>query len=396
METLVVHGRQPELGRAELESLYGAKKIRPAGVHATIVNINPVEINFFRLGGMVKFCKVLTVLPTTEWQEVEQFLLTAAPEHAQNMDAGKLTIGLSTYGLNVNIRRLQASGLELKKAIRNTGRPVRLVPNKKPDLNAAQVLHNGLTQKLGWELVFVRDGNKTVIAQSIAVQDIEAYAARDQARPKRDARVGMLPPKLAQIIINLAAGGQNVDSVYDPFCGTGVILQEAMLMGYDTLGSDIDPRMVEYSEENLSWLVAQGRNICPGAVNPSKNYSVSAANATKVKLDNPGCIASEIYLGKPLSTIPKPNLLEQIIRECDEVLEKFLKNAAKQTKSGFRLCLAVPAWKIKSGFRHVPTLDKLDDLGYNRLSFVHAKDEKLIYHRPDQVVARELIVIERK
>ena len=31
-----------------------------------------------------------------------------------------------------------------------------------------------------------------------------AMLIRDQNRPKRDARVGMLPPKLAQIMINLA------------------------------------------------------------------------------------------------------------------------------------------------------------------------------------------------
>jgi tRNA G10 N-methylase Trm11 len=450
MESLIIHGRQPELGRAELESLYGAENIRPVGNAATIVDIEPARINFFRLGGMVKFCKVLTVLDTTDWNKIEQFIIQVSPGHAQNMEPGRLTIGLSTYGLNVNIRRLQASGLELKKAIRNTGRPVRLVPNKKPDLNAAQVLHNGLTQKLGWELVFVRDGDKTVIAQSIAVQDIEAYAARDQARPKRDARVGMLPPKLAQIIINLAVGrldkaqrtrldemqggteqrtepymkygeGAEEDStqhfakstrgvsdsvrkqsgasrfvVCDCFCGTGVILQEAMLMGYKAIGSDIDPRMVEYSEKNLSWLNEQGRKVCPGAVSPSQDYSLRTADATSVKLDNPGCIASEIFLGKPLSTLPKPELLDRIARECDEILEKFLKNVAKQTVPGFRLCLAVPAWKIKNGFKHVPTLDKLSVLGYNRLSFKYIRGDELVYHRENQVVGRELIVIERK
>jgi tRNA G10 N-methylase Trm11 len=360
------------------------------------VDVEPPQINFFRLGSMVKFCKVLTVLDTNDWNKIEQFLIQVSPGHAQNMEPGKLTIGLSTYGMNVNIRRLQASGLELKKAIRNTGRPVRLVPNKQPDLNAAQVLHNGLTQKLGWELVFVRDGDKTVIAQSIAVQDIEAYAARDQARPKRDARVGMLPPKLAQIIINLAVGTHDVRSVHDCFCGTGVILQEAMLMGYKAIGSDIDPRMVEYSEENLAWLNEQGRKVCPGAVSPSRDYSLFPADATSVKLDNPGCIASEIFLGKPLTSLPEAKILGLIANESEQILEKFLKNVANQTNPGFRLCLAVPAWKIKNGFRHVSTLDKLSFLGYNRLSFKYVQGDEMVYHRENQVVGRELMVKERK
>jgi 2-polyprenyl-3-methyl-5-hydroxy-6-metoxy-1,4-benzoquinol methylase len=112
------------------------------------------------------------------------------------------------------------------------------------------------------------------------VQDIEAYGARDQARPARDARVGMLPPKLAQTIINLAAGrpetrmDKHWDSadglgrfmVLDPFCGTGVILQEALLMGYSVYGSDIEPRMAEYTKKNLQWLVSNNPGI-EGKVN---------------------------------------------------------------------------------------------------------------------------------
>lgn len=394
MQMLIIHGRQPELGRAELESLFGAQKLKPAGEAATLIDTEPASINFARLGGMVKFCKVLTELDTTKWDDIEQFLVQVSPAHAQNLDGGKLTIGLSAYGLKVNAKRMNATGLELKKAIRNTGRTVRIVPNKQPALNAAQVLHNKLTQKLGWELVFVRSGNKTIVAQSIAVQDIIAYTARDQARPYRDARVGMLPPKLAQIIINLASGPLQPHLLWDPFCGSGVILQEALLMGIDVHGSDINPRMVEYSGKNLLWLIKNSAKVCPGALRPSKRYTLETADATGHKFVA-DVVASEVFLGKPLSSLPKPNILHGVISECDELLGKFLANIAEQTKPGFRMCLAVPAWKTKNGFKHLPVLDRLTDMGYNRLSFVHADDEKLIYHRPDQVVGRELIILER-
>ena len=117
-----------------------------------------------------------------------------------------MKLGFSVYGLKVTPQQINASTLAIKKVIRSTGRSVRVVPNNELALNSAQVLHNQLTGALGWELIFVRDGDKTVLAQNIAEQDIEAYAARDQKRPKRDAKVGMLPPKLAQTIINLAVG----------------------------------------------------------------------------------------------------------------------------------------------------------------------------------------------
>lgn len=68
---------------------------------------------------------------------------------------------------------------------------------------------------------------------------------RDYGRPARDARVGMLPPKLAQIMLNLSVKDEKSGTVLDPFCGTGVLLQEAALAGFDFIGSDIEPRMVE-------------------------------------------------------------------------------------------------------------------------------------------------------
>lgn len=387
MRSLIIHGRQTALGRAELESLYGSKRLQPIGKIAATLDIAPEEIDPTQLGGMVKLCKILTILDTVQWNDIEKFLVETTPSHAEKLEEGKLTIGLSNYDVGVSTKRMLATGLELKKAIKKTGRSVRLVPNKDTDLNAAQVLYNKLTQKMGWELVFVRNGNQTIVAQTIAVQDIDKYAARDQARPYRDARVGMLPPKLAQTIINLAAGKISNITIQDPFCGTGVILQEAMLMGYTAKGSDLDPRMVEYTKKNISWLTEGFR--------PEGKFAgcvVEDAITTTVSGDT---IACETYLGRALSSRPDPQTLQKIINDCDTIHNKFLKNIADQTKTGFRMCIAVPAWSMGKGFRHLPTLDKLTDLGYNRVKFVHASNEDLIYHRPNQIVARELVVLER-
>ncbi len=388
MQTLIIHGRQPEIACAELESLHGSEKLRPIGEVATLVDIEPPQIDFMRLGGMVKFCKVLTTVETTDWKELEKHLLKAAPHHFSALPPGKLKIGLSVYGIKTSVKQIHTTALEIKKAGKGVGRSIRVIPNKEPALNAAQVLHNKLTQKLGWELVFVRDGNQTILAQSIAVQDIDAYAERDQARPYRDARVGMLPPKLAQTIINLAnppRGG----IVLDPFCGTGVVLQEALLMAYKVRGSDIDSRMVDYSQKNLDWLADER-----GLTSPS--YEVFVADATNAQWDSCDSIACETYLGRPLSSLPDRQTLQKIINDCDTIHKKFLQNVAAQTKSGFRMCIAVPAWRQKDGFWHLNTLEKLSQLGYNRVKFEHSSSDGLVYHRPSQVVARELVVLERK
>lgn len=412
MKSLLILGRQPALGLAELESLYGSDKVQPVGDKIAIVDVDPCLLAFDRLGGSVKFCKILTTLDTTDWQEIEKFLVKVSPDQVQAMPEGKMRLGLSVIGLNVSPKQIEASGLTLKKSIKKTGRNVRLIPNKSLELNAAQVLHNQLTGPTGWELVFIRDSQKTIIAQTVKVQDIESYAKRDRGRPKRDAKVGMLPPKLAQIIINLATGqlpkdklesiceipeGEEIprpdlgQKVLDPFCGTGVIMQEAYLMGYGVYGTDLEKRMVDYTLENMRWLV---QNFDPGG----STSRFETADATNYRWPHEfDLVASETYLGRPFTSTPSPEILAQTVADCNLIIKKFLQNIRGQLKPGTRFCLAVPAWQTKAGqFKHLPLVDQIEDLGYNRVSFEHIRDDQLIYYRPDQIVARQLIIITRK
>jgi tRNA G10 N-methylase Trm11 len=450
MQSLMILGRLPALGLAELESLYGADKVRPAGDKAAVVDVDPCFLAFDRLGGSVKFCKLLTELDTTNWKEIEKFLLQVSPGHSERMPEGKMQLGLSLYGFRESTKQIEATGLSLKKVIRKTGRSVRLTPNKEPELSSAQVLHNHLTGPLGWELVFVRDGNKTLVAQTVKIQDIDSYTLRDRSRPKRDTRVGMLPPKLAQTIVNLAVGklpedklesiceipaGEKVprphlsQTVLDPFCGTGVVLQEAALMGYNIYGSDLEPRMVEYTKLNLAWLNANYH------LEGGYDYWFDIGDATTYTWQEPiDFVAAETYLGRPFTTRPTPEVLAQTSADCNLIIKKFLQNIHRQLRPGTRLCLAIPAWLmdatgqssssavrdasraqqrsvpkryVSSGAQasarnvprkivHLPLVDQIEQLGYNRISFEHAGNEQLLYYREDQIVARELLVITRK
>lgn len=401
-QSVLIFGRQPKLGLAEAESLFGAPSITPLGAQAAVVDMAPTELPFKRLGGSVRLAKLLAYLPYTEWGKIEQYLAQELPKHTCCLPEGKVKLGISVYGLKVSVKRLSASGLTLKKAIKNppsgSGRSSRVVPNKELELNTAQVIHNQLLGPTGMELLLIRDGDRTALAQTVQVQDIAAYAARDQARPARDAKVGMLPPKLAQIIVNLASAGLSAERkgvrILDPFCGTGVILQEALLMGYGTYGTDLEPRMIDYSQKNLSWLCAN-YNLQTTA------FDLEVADATEHTWELshsplPFVIACETYLGRPFSADPKTDILREVMRDVDTIHRKFLQNVARQTKTGFTMCIAVPAWFTKNGVKHLTTLDNLDDLGYTRMSFVHVDTRDLIYHRENQVVGRELVTLTRK
>ena len=52
--SLSILGRQPALGLAELESLYGAKHVRPVGNVAAAIDVDTLDMDFARLGGSIK------------------------------------------------------------------------------------------------------------------------------------------------------------------------------------------------------------------------------------------------------------------------------------------------------------------------------------------------------
>jgi len=387
-KSVCILGRQPALGIAELESLYGTENVKPFG-SAALLNLDAAEVNFKRLGGTIKVARILTILPTTQWREVLNYLVENIPKHLEYVEPGKFTLGISVYGLAVNVPQINQGALAIKKAVKATARPVRIVPNKTLELNSAQVLHNKLTHRGAWELNLLKYGQQTILAQTLFVQDIGAYAARDQARPKRDARVGMLPPKLAQTLINLTCPDTK-DTVLDPFCGTGVVLQEAQLMGHSVVGTDLEPRMIEYSKDNMDWLRQQYPSIETGLF-------LAVGDATSFKWPHFDVVAAEVFLGRPLTTLPDTEKLNAIIHDTDTILRKFLINLLPQVKTGRRICLAVPAWKrSQGGFHHLPLIDHLTEMGYNRVDFKHASPSELIYHRPDQTVARQLLVLVKR
>jgi tRNA G10 N-methylase Trm11 len=162
-------------------------------------------------------------------------------------------------------------------------------------------------------------------------------------------------------------------------------------MGYDVYGSDLEKRMVEYSEQNMGWL-SENYRLPPVCCRLETGDATTHTWKTPVDF-----VAAETYLGRPFTAQPTPETLTQTVTNCNLIIKKFLRNLDSQIQAGTRLCLALPAWQIRPGqFKHLPLIDQISDLGYNRVSFEHVRDEDLLYYRDDQIVARQLIVITRK
>ncbi|MDO5451765.1 MAG: DNA methyltransferase [Candidatus Saccharibacteria bacterium] len=411
MKYLAVLGRQPEISIAELEAMTGIEwckisfsgrvaRARRHGASALILALPRSEIpskdilaplDIDRLGGTLKLAI-----------EIEQKPL----EYLKNLSEGKITLGVSDYSKNASRKSALDEALKLKKILVRQGRSVRVVENHEAVLSTATSLHNGLNGKneRKVELIKTDDGWYRVIG----VQDIEAYARRDQARPARDAKVGMLPPKLAQILINLCGPLKPGSTVLDPFCGTGVVLQEAFLMGYRAYGTDISDRMVEYSKKNLEWLgkfktiqfegirsLARRGQALAARGSRMNSFKISQGDAASFQWEQPiDAVACEGYLGKPFSKTPTEMELKEQQQECGAIVVGFLKNLAKQIKSGTPVVIAVPAWLREDGtYERLENLDLIQNMGYN----VNNKTrEGLLYHRDGQVVARDILILRKK
>ena len=160
-------------------------------------------------------------------------------------------------------------------------------------------------------------------------------------------------------------------------------------MGYGAYGSDLEPRMIEYTDLNLEWLTTNFASKPP--------IITEVADATSHTwgpiYSSLGC---ETYLGRPFTSLPDAEILAQTISECNLIISKFLRNLRPQLPASFRLCIAIPSWSSGHGeFKRLPLIDSLAELGYNRISFKHARTNDLIYHRADQIVARELLVLQK-
>lgn len=430
MKYLAVLGRQPKISLAELMSLYC--DVRPIGMGLAEFETKtagaPADVR--RLGGSLKVAEEITM-------PIMEFLKSLPSE-------GKITLGVSDYSKNASAFRAQGEALKLKRILTKSGRSVRVVPNKDAAISTATSFHNHLFTETKIELIKVGKAFYRVIG----VQNIDAYAKRDQARPARDAKVGMLPPKLAQILINLCGDLPEGSRLLDPFCGTGVVLQEAALMGYRPYGTDLNERMVEYSKRNLEWLSEQlhsfsmsvslsesnplrGRDSDPAqpqntskkerscssesmqdSVNtnrslrsvqplntpPFADFQATQGDATSYQWRPPiDAVACETYLGQPMSLPPAEIKLKQEKQNCKAIILGFLKNLAAQIDPGTPVTIAVPAWLRSNGaYERLNILDEIRNLGYNVKSFRNLGQEDLLYHRDGQVVAREIIALRKK
>ena len=383
---VAVLGRLPKLSITELEAMFGKSHVRAVSRSTAVVDTDNLSID--SLGGSLKCGKVIHTLPADNHPTLERASHWITHTYVNQLLAvgGKITLGISAYGLSTSPRQLQKIGLLLKTSMKKHNVSLRLIPNTTTELSTATSHNNklGLSPKKRELFIIKTDDSAILIAESNGAQNITAYARRDRNRPRRDAFVGMLPPKLAQIMANLAVGNAAKATILDPFCGTGTVLQEALLKGYDVCGSDLSQKMIDYTTENLTWL--QSKYHITGTVHSLEQADAMTHQWPKAQQLN--AVVCETYLGQPFSAPPSPKKLHEVTGNCNHIITNFLRNIHSQLTPGTTLCIAVPAWRDAShNLTHLPLIKDLKKLGYI------LQQPPLIYSRSDQVVVREILLL---
>ncbi len=384
-----IPGTHPELSKAELlaldpslsfsvstDDVLVGKMARPTG---EVLNAS---------AGIVKAGDIFSVVETYD-KDIIASLLAATIEPG----SGKLHIGISVYdgdgSTTEEIRRnAQRLGLEIKSMLKEHGRPVRLVTSREPTLSSVVIQKNHLLES-GVEFVLIVTPMSILLGETTFVQDFEAWGARDYGRPARDAKSGMLPPKLARLMMNLAEVHPKGARLWDPFCGSGTILMEAALLGWtEILGSDLSEKAVSNTERNMRWLLARTDDFNhPGG---EHHVPITTETTTLVhdareplpeKLGDFDAIVAEGYLGPS----QKSEMEHLQIQKLEEFYRETLPQILARLKPNGTAVIAVPFFQTK-----------------NKHQFLHLESPKgftmrrgLHYARPHQRVGREIVRIRR-
>ncbi|MBI1812387.1 hypothetical protein HY285_00700 [Candidatus Peregrinibacteria bacterium] len=402
-------GHQPHLSMAELSaSLPDFRIERILGGAVVIFSAGEILDEAFlrRLGGTIVIAKAFESAPT-DWSTLPRLLV-----HETQTVKGKVTYSLRTHGLPPStVSKLYR---ECKNALKKSGRPARYVGSEGKPAPSLVLHKEGLIGgKHGCEFVIASGKEFLWMGKTVAAQDIEAYAKRDVRKPVRDTSVGLLPPKLAQILLNfgvwLVKGQQSQNrnsqfvirnslTVWDPFCGTGVIPMECLLRGWTALASDLSLKAVNGCTKNLDWLRKEEKIFKKDVESAVWKQDARKPFESKKK---PDVIVTETNLGPALTGRPSQKSTATMRAENERLQEEFLR-AVAQTLPGVPLVVTWPVWynrKEQVRLEHVWSV--VDELGYrstlppgiesdreNRLS--------LLYRRPDQFVGREIVLLQAR
>lgn len=415
MRLVFILGNHPGLSAAEILKVTGLPESTIIAASPTTLIMDgefsqtPEELMNI-LGGTIKIGEV--VGETTVDREVVQTIVDYSLAHAKPEE--RWTFGVSAYAAGGGkVESPHGIGMKTKSLLTEKDLKIRMVaPSEGAALTSAAVLKNKLLEE-GAEFMFLKKGKATFIAVTRTIQPLEEFSRHDYGRPGRDTKQGMLPPKLARMMINIAGIAKH-KALLDPFCGSGTVLTEALQLGYTkVIGSDKNPEAIKATNENIAWMSEKKIIDLEG-----KTITVQVADARNVSQNHPnqtiGGIVSEPYMGPPLKGGEKRGELQQTLFTLGHLYHEAFSAWRPVLETNARVLMLFPTYRIRTGRgrdvteeSHAIDATNIIELGYERTELISpslagrltatiGKNRGLLYGRDDQHVLREIVVFKKK
>ncbi len=425
MKYFFVLGNHPALSVAEILAVGGfvESQVSYASPELLVIETSePLDAAQLmgQLGGTVKIGLFDLEFPNPSPENLAapltEYLESLNPSEIK--DAGRITFGISVYGLTADAclkkrlaPHLKGLGLKLKKHFAEGEGSCRWVPNTDgPTLSSAVVYHNRLVSKIpgaasdGHEIVIAEKSGLALVGRTLVVQPLEDFSKRDYGRPGRDTFQGMLPPKLARMMLHFA-GKVEKATILDPFCGSGTVLTEALLLGANQVyGGDKNAEAVRDTLKNIAWTESHG--LADATTKTITQTSDARATNTWVPAASIDHIVTETYLGPPRRGHESRAELQSALFSLELLYLDSLASFKKVLKPGGTIVFALPLYRFAkelhginakrfeaAGFELVPILS--GSLA-GRVNAEFTNNKGLKYGRPDQYVWREILKLKMK
>ncbi len=342
------------------------------------------------LGGTIKLGDIIYQGPIAKLSS-SLIANLIAPTNADPQQKRSLDFGLTIYGSKLTQKKFFKLPIQLKKDLRAKGYSVRWVTSKKGEpISPSAVVKCGLCNIPNADLCLMINGDKVYLGKTTNVQNADAWSKRDYNRPKRDSKNGMLPPKLARMMVNLAQIPSN-GIILDPFCGSGTILMEAILAtnAKQIIGSDIELKQIQYSEANNNWLIKE-KIISSKDAKKFRIFTADVMNIQKfLAPKSVDAIVTEGYLGPPLRGAESQKTLK---KNADQILNLWINSLQALRhilKPKASLVIVTPEYKNFNGRVKVDIIPHLKYLGY----YLASPKNNLSYSRENQFVKRNIHIL---
>lgn len=333
---------------------------------------------FKRLGGFIRYGLVI--------DNLEDFLPSFS-------DSKKVVFGISVLNdTPVEHKAIEKLSNDIKRSFKEMGIASRFLIPKGQELNEAQIRNNMVLNE-GFEFCIFDTKLGQLYGKTLGIQDVEAFVKRDLDKPVSDYNMGVLPQKLARIMCNMT--GKRDGILWDPFCGSGTVLMEAAVLGFDILGSDIDTNAIYNSEKNIQWLREEGIVIgIKYNLFPLDIKNVQKKLVKDLKRTNINAVVCEPFMGPPQRDIVTESKANILLNEVESLYKSLFSILDQIAGNGFKAVVVVPSYKTMSGEKTL-SLSKILDKRWDILNKKYTKGD-LKWKRNNSIITRNIFILSKR